>query len=146
MKALYSYTRTVKTLVVLFNLCFFISCAEKITPLTDVDLAKELLAGTLNTTGQQYKIWKIDSMTVDNVGQELSSSQLNYFQRFEAIGSWSDFDGLNGLWDMPNQNSITVTIDDETIEYFDVNVLSFMLKMKRVSDGQTLEYFYKIEN
>ena len=40
----------------------------------------------------------------------------------------------------PDEN----TIDDETIEYFDVNVLSFMLKMKRVSDGQTLEYFYKI--
>lgn len=126
--------------------CSLLACAEKTMPLTEVDLSIELLSGNLNGFGQDFKVWKIDSMAIDNIGQILTSSQLNYFQQFDALGTWSDYDGLDGVWEMPNKNALNITINDKIIEYYDVNILSFKLTMKRQSEGQTLEYFYNIEN
>jgi hypothetical protein len=146
MHIFYFNIRTKKTLILLLILCSLLSCAEEIIPLTNIEFSKELLSGSINITGQQHKVWKIDSMSIDNVGQVLNNSQLNYFQKFDAFGSWSDYDGLSGVWDMPTQNTINIIIGNNTVEYYDVNVLSFMLKMKRQSEGQTIEYFYKINN
>jgi len=126
--------------------CSLLTCAEKITPPTDIELSKELLSGNLNGLGQDFKVWKIDSMAIDNVGQTLTNSQLRYFQQFDALGTWSDYDGLNGIWEMPNKNTINVTTNNKIMEYYDVNIMSFKLTMKRQAESQTLEYFYNIEN
>jgi len=126
--------------------CSLLTCAEKITPPTDIELSKELLSGNLNGLGQDFKVWKIDSMAIDNVGQTLTNSQLRYFQQFDALGTWSDYDGLNGIWEMPNKNTLNVTTNNKIMEYYDVNIMSFKLTMKRQAESQTLEYFYNIEN
>jgi hypothetical protein len=146
MKVLCINIHTAKMTLYTLMFCCLLTCAEKITPPTDIELSKELLSGNLNGLGQDFKVWKIDSMAIDNVGQTLTNSQLRYFQQFDALGTWSDYDGLNGIWEMPNKNTINVTTNNKIMEYYDVNIMSFKLTMKRQAESQTLEYFYNIEN
>ncbi|MDC1472356.1 hypothetical protein N8480_07715 [Flavobacteriaceae bacterium] len=146
MKVLCINIHTAKMTLYTLMFCSLLTCAEKITPPTDIELSKELLSGNLNGLGQDFKVWKIDSMAIDNVGQTLTNSQLRYFQQFDALGTWSDYDGLNGIWEMPNKNTLNVTTNNKIMEYYDVNIMSFKLTMKRQAESQTLEYFYNIEN
>ncbi len=139
-----------KTLTVLFFLVCIYSCSKEEIA-SDVDFQRHLVGGTGNFQNT-FKIWKLDSMTVDGKAFPLTVNQKKYTKKFYHSGAYIDSDGFAGTWEIPEINTLNhlttgvLQTTKLTNKYEIVDVNSAQLNLKLLNATLKYEYFFIISN
>ena len=145
-----SFFSIFKLLGLVFFLSVIASCAkEEVT--SDIDFQRHLLGGT-GSFQNTFKIWKLDSMTVDGKAYTLTANQKKYTKKFYHSGAYIDSDGFSGTWEISELNTLshnttgTLATTKLTSKYEIVEVNSAQLDLKLLNTTPKYEYFFIISN
>ena len=139
-----------KTIAFLFFLGCLISCSKEVIP-SDIDFQRHLVGGTGNFQNT-FKIWKLDSMSVDGKAYALTVNQKKYTKKFYHSGAYIDSDGFAGTWEIAEINTLNhittgaLPTTKLTSKYEIVDVNSAQLNLKLLNTTVKYEYFFIISN
>ena len=139
-----------KSIAFLFVLGCLFSCSKEVIP-SDIDFQRHLVGGTGNFQNT-FKIWKLDSMSVDGKAYALTVNQKKYTKKFYHSGAYIDSDGFAGTWDISEINSLNhvttgaLPTTKLTSKYEIVDVNSAQLNLKLLNTTVKYEYFFIISN
>ena len=139
-----------KTVTVLFFLACLYSCSKEVIP-SDVDFQRHLVGGTGNFQNT-FKIWKLDSMSVDGKAYPLTVNQKKYTKKFYHSGAYIDSDGFAGTWEIAEINMLNhvttgaLPTTKLTSKYEIADVNSAQLNLKLLNSTTKYEYFFIISN
>jgi hypothetical protein len=135
----------------LFILMFFNSILCTKAPIvTPLQFQKQLLSGTGFSQDGKH-VWILDSTSIDGIKYPLTNHQKNFKKEFHFNGNYIDSDNINGFWDIPiiDQLSIiyvypshnlkdTVVYDIKSLDAARMNI------SRKLSNGQIAVYSFKI--
>lgn len=139
-----------KSIAFLFVLGCLFSCSKEVIP-SDIDFQRHLVGGTGNFQNT-FKIWKLDSMSVDGKAYALTVNQKKYTKKFYHSGAYIDSDGFAGTWDISEINTLNhvttgaLPTTKLTSKYEIVDVNSAQLNLKLLNTTVKYEYFFIISN
>jgi hypothetical protein len=135
----------------LFLVILQVSCSKEVA-VSDLDFQKHLVGGT-GSFKNTFKVWKLDSLSLDGKKLLLSASQKKYTKKFFQSGAYEDSDGFKGTWEITALNAlkhITAGIKDTsapiicTYEIIEVNSAQLSIKLLNTTDKY--QYFFIISN
>lgn len=152
MKSIFSISRLffLKTIVSLILVGSLFACSKEVIP-SDIDFQRQLVGGTGNFQNT-FKIWKLDSMSVDGKNYALTTNQKKYTKKFYHSGAYIDSDGFAGTWDISEINTLNhittgaLPTTKLTSKYEIVDVNSAKLNLKLLNTTVKYEYFFIISN
>jgi hypothetical protein len=152
MKLFFSIRRLflLKTIVSIFLIGCIFSCSKEVIP-SDVDFQRHLVGGTGNFQNT-FKIWKLDSMSVDGKNYALTTNQKKYTKKFYHSGAYIDSDGFAGTWEIAEINTLNhittgaLPTTKLTSKYEITDVNSAKLNLKLLNTTVKYEYFFIISN
>jgi len=117
---------------------------------TPLQFQKQLLSGTGFSQDGKH-VWILDSTSIDGIKYPLTNHQKNFKKEFHFNGNYIDSDNINGFWDIPiiDQLSIiyvypshnlkdTVVYDIKSLDAARMNI------SRKLSNGQIAVYSFKI--
>lgn len=125
-------------------------CSKEVA-VSDLEFQKHLVGGTGNFQNT-FKIWKLDSISLDGKPLALSTNQKKYTKKFFHSGAYIDSDGFAGTWELGELNALkhvtssiipTVKL---TSNYEIMEVNSAQLNLKLLNTTSKYEYFFVISN
>lgn len=135
----------------LFLVILQMSCSKEVA-VSDLDFQKHLVGGT-GSFQNTFKIWKLDSISVDGKVLPLTANQKRYTKKFFHSGAFIDSDGFAGTWEITALNALkhivsgtTATSPKLTSTYEIIEVNSTQLNLKLLNTTPKYEYFFKIAN
>jgi len=135
----------------LFLVTLQVSCSKEVA-VSDLDFQRHLVAGT-GSFQNTYKIWKLDSISVDGKVLPLTINQKKYTKKFFHSGAYIDSDGFAGTWEITALNALkhitsgtTATSPKLTSTYEIIEVNSAQLSLKLLNTTPKYEYFFIIAN
>ncbi len=138
-------------LAVLFLVILQLSCSKEVA-VSDLDFQKHLVGGT-GSFQNTFKIWKLDSISVDGKVLPLTVNQKKYTKKFFHSGAYIDSDGFAGTWEITALNALkhitsgtTATSPKLTSTYEIIEVNSAQLSVKLLNTTPKYEYFFIISN
>ena len=148
---LYSKNFKIVTLVcLLFIVMTQLGCSKDVA-VTDLDFQRHLVGGT-GSFQNTFKIWKLDSISVDGKGLLLTANQKKYTKKFYHSGAYIDSDGFAGTWEIAELNALnhvtsgTLATTKLTSKFEIVEVNSAQLNLKLLNTTTKYEYFFIISN
>jgi hypothetical protein len=135
----------------LFLVLLQMGCSKEVA-VTDLDFQRHLIGGT-GSFQNTFKIWKLDSISVDGKALLLTSNQKKYTKKFSHSGAYIDSDGFAGTWELTEINALkhitsgtTATSPKITSSYEIIEVNSAQLNVKLLNTTPKYEYFFIIAN
>jgi hypothetical protein len=134
----------------LFLVLIQFGCSKEVA-VSDLDFQRHLVGGTGNFQNT-FKIWKLDSISVDGKSLALTANQKKYTKKFYHSGAYIDSDGFAGTWELGEINAlkhITTGITSTvklTSSYEIIEVNSAQLNLKLLNTTPKYEYFFIIAN
>ena len=135
----------------LFLLLLQIGCSKEVA-VSDLDFQRNLVSGT-GSFQNTFKIWKLDSISVEGKALALTSNQKKYTKKFYHSGSYIDSDGFAGTWEIGEINALKhitsgtlATSPKITSSYEIIEVNSAQLNLKLLNTTPKYEYFFIITN
>lgn len=149
---LYSTKFRIVTLVsLLFIVMTQLGCSKEVA-VTDLDFQKHLVGGT-GSFQNTFKIWKLDSISVDGKALALTTNQKKYTKKFYHSGAYIDSDGFAGTWEIGEINALkhitsgTLTTSPKITSSFEIiEVNAAQLNLKLLNTTPKYEYFFIIAN
>lgn len=147
MKTFKFYTSRFITLIAMFVIMMSIFSCAKQEVVSDLDFQKNLLAGSGSYQNTKHT-WRIDSLTQNGAVLKLNTAQKKYTKTFNRDGSYTDSDGVIGIWLMPtikdltinSKNGITNISITNKYQLIDINSAQLHLKYDSANIKQDL-YF-----
>lgn len=139
-----------RLLCFLFFIGLLVSCSKE-EVISDIDFQRHLLAGT-GSFQNTFKIWKLDSMTVDGKAYTLTTNQKKYTKKFYHSGAYIDSDGFAGTWELNELNMLShlttgaLVTTKLTSKFEIVEINSAQLNLKLINSTAKYEYFFIISN
>ncbi len=139
-----------KSIGLFLILGFLISCTKEELA-SDIDFQRHLVGGT-GSFQNTFKIWKLDSISVDGKAFVLTTNQKKYTKKFYHSGAYIDSDGFAGTWEIAEINALshitagTLPTTKLTSKYEIVEVNSAQLILKLLNTTSKYEYFFIISN
>lgn len=135
-----------------FFTCFLLvitfSCSKQETG-TLINFQRDLLSGK-GTFQNTQRIWRIDSMYVNDVPVALTVLQKKYTKTFVYDGSYYDVDGVEGKWDIKQLDNLTEYLYDtagrylfDSLQYHIDELNSFQFKCT-LNSSKKIKYIYVI--
>jgi hypothetical protein len=135
----------------LFLVLLQIGCSKEVT-VSDLDFQRHLIGGT-GSFQNTFKIWKLDSISVDGKVLPLTANQKKYTKKFFHSGAYIDSDGFAGTWELGEINALkhitsgtNATTPKITSSYEIIEVNSAQLNVKLLNTTPKYEYFFIIAN
>jgi len=135
----------------LFLVILQVSCSKEVA-VSDLDFQKHLVGGT-GSFENTFKIWKLDSISVDGKVLPLTANQKKYTKKFFHSGAYIDSDGFAGTWEIGAINALkhitsgTLTTSSKITSTFEIiEVNSAQLNLKLLNTTPKYEYFFIISN
>ena len=129
----------------LFLVILQMSCSKEVA-------VSDLVGGT-GSLQNTFKIWKLDSMSVDGKPLILTNNQKKYTKKFFHSGAYIDSDGFAGTWEITELNALkhitagtTATSPKLTSTYEIIEVNSAQLNVKLLNTTPKYEYFFIVSN
>lgn len=126
---------------------FFSACSKEV--LSDVDKQKVLLSGTGGTMSTE-RVWKLDSVLLNNTPLKLSAIQKKYKKTFAYNGDYSDSDLNTGKWSINQINNLiqvnTLPKKNDTTKYDILSIDQYKLILKNTIGSESIIYFFIISN
>ena len=139
------------SLIYLLLTTALISCTKTVIT-SPLQFQRQLLAGTGKFQNTEHT-WQLDSTRINGVIYVLTNDQKNYKKTFTFDGGYKDSDKVSGSWEITTLNVLKQTVvysatktQDST--FYDIASLSSVqLNLtKKLSNGQTVSYSFKISN
>lgn len=127
-----------------------VSCSKEELA-SEIDFQRHLVAGTGNFQNT-FKIWQLDSMSVNGKDSSLTTNQKKYTKKFYHSGAYIDSDGFSGTWEIPEINTLNHFTTGSrattklTSNYEIVEVNSAQLHLKSLNTAIKYEFFFIIIN
>jgi hypothetical protein len=135
----------------LFLVLLQMGCSKEVA-VSDLDFQRHLIGGT-GSFQNTFKIWKLDSISVDGKSLALTTNQKKYTKKFYHSGTYIDSDGFAGTWELAEINALkhitsgtTPTSPKITSNYEIIEVNSAQLNLKLLNTTPKYEYFFIIAN
>jgi hypothetical protein len=135
----------------LFLVLLQIGCSKEVA-VSDLDFQRHLIGGT-GSFQNTFKIWQLDSISVDGKSLALTTNQKKYTKKFYHSGIYIDSDGFAGTWELAEINALkhitsgtTATSPKITSNYEITEVNSAQLNLKLLNSTPKYEYFFIIAN
>ena len=135
----------------LFLVILQMSCSKEVA-VSDLDFQRHLVGGT-GSFQNTFKIWKLDSISVDGKPLILTNNQKKYTKKFFHSGAYIDSDGFAGTWEITELNALkhitagtTATSPKLTSTYEIIEVNSAQLNVKLLNTTPKYEYFFIVSN
>ena len=136
---------------ILFIVMTQLGCSKEVA-VSDLDFQKQLVGGT-GSFQNTFKIWKLDSISVDGKGLVLTANQKKYTKKFFHSGAYMDSDGFAGTWEIGAINALkhitsgTLTTSPKITSNFEIiEVNAAQLNLKLLNTTPKYEYFFIISN
>ena len=140
--------------VTLVSLLFIVmtqlGCSKEVA-VSDLDFQRHLVGGT-GSFQNTFKIWKLDSISVDGKALTLTTNQKKYTKKFYHSGAYIDSDGFAGTWEIGQINALKHVTSGNTSSvkltssYEIIEVNSAQLNLKLLNTTPKYEYFFIISN
>jgi hypothetical protein len=135
----------------LFLVILQVSCSKEVA-VSDLDFQRHLIGGT-GSFQNTFKIWKLDSISMDGKVLPITANQKKYTKKFFHSGTYLDSDGFAGTWELSEINTLkhitsgtTATSPKITSTYEIIEVNSAQLSVKLLNTTPKYEYFFIISN
>lgn len=134
----------------LFMAFTLVACSKE-ELVSDLDFQRHLVGGT-GSFQNTFKIWKLDSVSIDGKAFPLTANQKKYTKKFLHSGAYMDSDGFSGTWEIGEINALkhittgTVTTTKLTSNFEIIEVNSAQLNLKLLNTTPKFEYFFIIAN
>jgi hypothetical protein len=135
----------------LFLVLLQMGCSKEVA-VSELDFQRNLVGGT-GSFQNTFKIWKLDSISVDGKVLPLTANQKKYTKKFFQSGAYIDSDGFAGTWELGEMNALkhitsgtTATSPKITSSYEIIEVNSAQLNVKLLNTTPKYEYFFIIAN
>jgi len=134
----------------IFLVLIQIGCSKEVA-VSDLDFQRHLVGGT-GSFQNTFKIWKLDSISVDGKALTLTANQKKYTKKFYHSGAYIDSDGFAGTWELGQINALKhVTTGNTssvklTSSYEIIEVNSAQLNLKLLNTTPKYEYYFIIAN
>ncbi len=137
-------------LIISLIIFLIISC-KKDDVISELQFQKNLLAGTGSYQNTQ-RVWKLDSILVDDKSVILTDVQKLYKKTFVYDGVYLDTEKNEGQWDIPELNKLkqkiyyklTNKIDSTSYEIISINAAR--LKLRVNGTKSKIDYSFIISN
>lgn len=137
-------------LIISFIILLIISC-KKDDVISELQFQKNLLAGTGSYQNTQ-RVWKLDSIIVDDKFLILTDVQKLYKKTFVYDGIYMDTEKNEGQWELPELNKlkqkiyfkVTNKIDSTSYEIISINAAR--LKLRVNGTKSKIDYSFIISN
>jgi hypothetical protein len=137
-------------LIISFIIFLIISC-KKDDVVSELQFQKNLLAGTGSYQNTQ-RVWKLDSILVDDKSVILTDVQKLYKKTFVYDGVYLDTEKNEGQWDIPELNKLkqkiyyklTNKIDSTSYEIISINAARLKLRVNGIKSK--IDYSFIISN
>ena len=135
----------------LFLVILQMGCSKEVA-VSDLDFQKHLVGGT-GSFQNTFKIWKLDSISVDGKKLILTANQKKYTKKFFHSGAYIDSDGFAGTWEIGAINALkhitsgTLSTSPKITSTFEIiEVNSAQLNLRLLNTIPKYEYFFIIAN
>lgn len=134
----------------LFLILLQVGCSKEVA-VSDLEFQQQLVGGTGNFQNT-FKLWKLDSISVDGKPMVLTTNQKKYTKKFFHSGAYIDSDGFAGTWELNELNALKhvtsgiVSTVKLTSNYEIIEVNSAQLNLKLLNTTPKYEYFFIISN
>jgi hypothetical protein len=127
-----------------------ISCSKS-DAITNLSFQKSLLAGKgtyLNT----QRVWRIDSMSVNDTTVILTNAQKMFTKTYLSNGNFYDKDGVVGKWDIATLDNLKEYLYDTNGRYlfdslsYHIDLLSSSKFIFTLNSSKKIKYIYVISN
>ncbi len=137
-------------LIISFIILLIISC-KKDDVISELQFQKNLLAGTGSYQNTQ-RVWKLDSIIVDDKFLILTDVQKLYKKTFVYDGIYMDTEKNEGQWELPELNKlkqkiyfkVSNKIDSTSFEIISINAAR--LKLRLIGSKSKIDYSFIISN
>ncbi len=137
-------------LIISLIIFLIISC-KKDDVISELQFQKNLLAGTGSYQNTQ-RVWKLDSILVDDKSVILTDAQKLYKKTFVYDGIYMDTEKNEGQWELPELNKlkqkiyfkVTNKIDSTSYEIISINAAR--LKLRVNGTKSKIDYSFIISN
>ena len=138
-------------ILLIFNTVVFFTACKKDEVVTELQFQKKLLAGTGSFQNTQ-RIWRLDSILVDDKSIQLTDIQKMYKKIFVYDGVYMDTEKNEGQWEIPELNKLkqkiylkaTNKIDSTSFQIISINAAR--LKLRVEGTKSKTEYSFVISN
>lgn len=138
-------------ILLIFNAVVFFTACKKDEVVTELQFQKNLLAGTGSFQNTQ-RIWRLDSIFVDDKSLQLTDIQKMYKKTFVYDGVYMDTEKNEGQWEIPELNKLkqkiyfksTNKIDSTSFQIISINAAR--LKLRVDGTKSKTEYSFVISN
>lgn len=138
-------------ILLIFNAVVFFTACKKDEVVTELQFQKKLLAGTGSFQNTQ-RIWRLDSILVDDKSIQLTDIQKMYKKIFVYDGVYMDTEKNEGQWEIPELNKLkqkiylkaTNKIDSTSFQIISINAAR--LKLRVEGTKSKTEYSFVISN
>lgn len=140
----------IKSITFLLMVFVIISCS-KADIITDLNFQKSLLAGK-GTYQNTQRVWKIDSMSVNDTSIILSNAQKLFTKTYSFNGTFYDKDGVAGKWDIPSIDVLKEYLYDTNGRYlfdsltYHIDLISSNKFTCTLNSTKKIKYIYVIAN
>ena len=138
-------------ILLIFNAVVFFTACKKDEVVTELQFQKKLLAGTGSFQNTQ-RIWRLDSILVDDKSIQLTDIQKMYKKIFVYDGVYMDTEKNEGQWEIPELNKLkqkiylkaTNKIDSTSFQIISINAAR--LKLRVEGTKSKTDYSFVISN
>ncbi|MEI6190262.1 MAG: hypothetical protein WCP61_07550 [Chitinophagia bacterium] len=117
--------------------------------INDLDFQKSLIGGK-GTYMNTQRVWKIDSLVVNDTVVVLTNSQKLFTKTYLSNGTFIDKDGIAGNWDIsPLDNLKEIILDTNGRYHFDslnyhINLISSNRLVYTLNSIKKIKYIYVV--
>ena len=133
---------------IIICLLFILSC-KKSDVINDLDFQKSLIGGK-GTYSNTQRIWKIDSLIVNDSIVVLSNSQKLFTKTYLSNGTFFDKDGISGKWDISPLDNLKESLYDSNGRYhfdslnYHINLISSNRLVYTLISTKKIKYIYVV--
>ena len=133
---------------IIICLLFILSC-KKSDVINDLDFQKSLIGGK-GTYSNTQRIWKIDSLIVNDTIVILTNSQKLFTKTYLSNGTFFDKDGVSGKWDIYPLDNLKESLYDSNGRYhfdslnYHINLISSNRLVYTLNSTKKIKYIYVV--
>jgi hypothetical protein len=105
LKSTFNQSAILKFIPFILFIALVSSCSKE-EVISEIDFQKHLVGGT-GSFQNTFKVWKLDSLTIDGKSFPLTTNQKKYTKKFYHSGAYIDSDGFSGTWEIAEINNLS---------------------------------------